>query len=121
MPSVNPIQEVAYTVPSATIAAINDLFFQIVWTEYYNYNPDQLSYTGSNLKSVIIPVASIGCTVDQNLDENGNELSASIVIKNGNATVLALNTNNICTASGTKFTTGDFNGIYDSIYSVSLA
>lgn len=120
MPSVIPTQEVAYNLPTATVAAINDLFFQIVWTEYYNYNVDASSYTGYNLKTVTIPVASIGCTVEQNLDENGNELSASIVIKNGNATVLALNTNNICTATGVAFTISDFNNINDSIYSASL-
>lgn len=118
---VIPTQEVAYTIPTATVAAINDLFFQLVWTEYYNYNVDALTYTGYNLKTVTIPVASIGCTVEQNLDENANEISASIVIKNGNATVLAINTNNICTDSGTQFTITDFNTINDSIYSTSLS
>jgi hypothetical protein len=120
MPTL-PIQEVAYTLPVATVSAINDLFFQVVWTEFYNYNVDATSYTGYNLKTVTIPIAAIGCTVEQNLDENGNELSASIVIKNGNATVLTLNTNNICTETGVVFTITDFNNINDSIYSASLA
>ena len=118
---VIPTQEVAYTLPTASISSINFLFFQVVWTEFYNYNKDASSYTGYNLKTVTIPVASIGCTVEQNFNDNGDEISASIVIKNGNATVLALNTNNICTDTEVAFTITDFNNISDAIYSASIA
>lgn len=121
MPSTLPTQEVAYTLPIASISNINFLFFQVVWSEFYNYNVDASTYTGYNEKIVTIPIASIGCTVEQNFNDNNEELSASIVIKNGNATVLALNTNNICTDTGVAFTITDFNNISESIYSTSLA
>jgi hypothetical protein len=121
MPSVLPIQEVAYGLPVASISTINDLFVQVVWTEFYGLNPDDLSYTGYILKTVTIPVASISCAVEQNFNSEANETACSIVIKSGNATVLSLNNNYYCVDTSSVFTITDFNGINDSIYSASIA
>lgn len=121
MPTVIPTQEVAYSQPTCTLSTINDLFVQVTYTEYYNYNVDALSYSGYSIKNVCIPVATIAVVTEVNNDENGNELSCSLVIKNGNATVISINNNNINVDTGDVYTQTDFNNIYDNIYSASLA
>jgi len=120
MPTILPIQEVAYTFPTTTISAVNKLFIQISYTEFHYLNPDDLSYSGYNLKIISIPISKINCTVEQNINSDGNELSCSIIIKNGDVTVLSLNNNIYCTDSSSVFTITDFNNINDSIYSISL-
>lgn len=121
MPTIIPIQEVAYTLPVASISTINHLYVQLVWNEFYGFNPDDLSYKSNIVKTVTIPVASISCAVEENKDENGNETACSIVIKSGNATVLSLNNNNYNIDTSAIFTITDFNTINDSIYSASIA
>jgi len=94
MPTI-PTQEVAYTLPVITKSNVNDLFVELVWTEFYNYNADAQTYTGYTLKKVVVPIATINCTVEQNLNSNGDDISSSIVIKNNDITVLSINNNNI--------------------------
>jgi hypothetical protein len=116
----NLIQERAYSNLSITLSTINKQYFELEYDVYYNYNTDDDTYTGTDFVQIIIPISNINAQLVQCKDETGQEINASIVIKNNQDTVLTLNTNEWYVALG-QMQTSFFDDLIQDIYSVSFA
>ena len=115
-----PIQERAYGNLSITLSTINKQYFLIQYYLFYNLNPTDDSYTGQDVVNINIPISNINCQIVQSLDQGGQEINSSMVIKNNEDTVLTLNSNEWYVGTG-KMTNGLFDTFLQYIYSASFA
>lgn len=115
-----PIQERAYSNITITLSTINKQYFELEYDVYYNYNPTDDSFTGSDYVQIIIPISNINAQLVQCKNQGGVEINASIVIKNNQDTVLTLNTNDWYIGIGPMGIV-IFDNLIQDIYSASFA
>jgi hypothetical protein len=115
-----PIQEKAYGQFYITVSTINKQYFEVVYDVYYNFNPNDDTYTGTDYVRIIIPISNINGQLVQCKDETGGEINSSVVIKNNQDTVLALSTNDWFIPLAGNFTTTTFDTLLNGFYSASF-
>lgn len=116
-----PIQEKAYGDIYVTVSTINKQYFEVNYNVFYNFNPNDDTYTGTDYVRIIIPISNINGQLVQCKDETAGEINSSVVIKNNQDTVLALSTNDWYIPLGGNFTTATFDLLLNGFYSASFA
>lgn len=116
-----PIQEKAYANLNITLSSINKQYFLIEYDVFHNYNPNDETYSGRDNVQIALPIANINAQIVQCMNDIGQEINSSIVIKNNQDTVLVINTNDWYIGLNGKFTTSSFDNLLNSFYSTSFA
>jgi hypothetical protein len=116
-----PIQEKAYANITLTPSTVNLKFFEFKYDVFYNFNPNDQTFSGSDYVRICIPVETINAQVVNNKDSSGStQISWSLVVKNNEDTVLALSSNDWNANAEERFTYAQLDSIWDGIYSANL-
>lgn len=112
---IYPIQEKAYGAISIASNPVNFTMVIFTYQIYYNYNPNNLTFSGYDSIQLALPINSINSTMQVNYDGDSNEINSSLIIKNNDLVLLSLNSNDWYHDLGDKFQVANFQTIHDYI------
>lgn len=121
MPTIIPIQEKAINNVQIVASNINFQFVYMTFTEYYNFNANDNTYSGSNYVQIVLPYSTINATLNIDRDGTDTPTSWTFILKNNENTVLVWDSNLWYTDQGGPFEISNLQGFIDAINSLPIA
>lgn len=121
MPSLIPIQEKAINTIQIVASNINFQFVYLNYIEYFNFNPNDNTYTGSNIVQIMLPYSTINATLNIDRDGTDTATSWSWILKNNENTVLVWDSNLWYIDQGGPFQISNLQGYHDYINNLPIA
>lgn len=120
MPIPTPIQEKAISTIQIIASNINFKFVYISYYEYYNFNVNDNTYSGSNYVQIMLPYSTINATLNIDRDSTDMPTSWAWILKNNENSVVVWDSNLWYVDQGSPFTIGNLQGFHDYINNLPI-
>ena len=117
---ITPIQEKAISNIQIIASNVNFKFVTFSYTEYYNFNIDDNTYSGSNYVQIVLPYGTVNSTLNIDKDNGDTPLSWSWILKNNENTILVWDSNLWYVDQGSAFQIANLQGFHDAIINLPL-
>lgn len=121
MPGTLPIQEKAINGIQINPSNVNFKFVTIIYYEYYNFNPNNDTYSGSNYVQIVLPYDTVNATLNIERDSSDQPISWSWVLKNNENTVLIWDNNLWLIDQGSAFQISNLQTYHSAITDLPLS
>lgn len=115
-----PIQEKAISFVTITECTNNLQFVKISYFEYYNYDVNNETYSGSNYVQIVLPYCSINSTLNIEKNAEDTDISWSWILKNNENTILVWDNNLWFIDTGSTFQTAILQEFHDIIINLPV-